>query len=143
VSDHIFPTLLSACWVEPSEADIYGIDFTTLLRGAEELERPYDLVWHFPHYWAWPGARTPETGVNPYSSIRVDDYRLIYSYDDEHVELYDLSKDLGERSDLSKERPKLAKELCERLAARLKELGAQTPRERESGEPVALPNIGS
>ncbi len=142
VSDDLFPTLLSACGVEGSEEEIDGVDFTPLLKGAGELERPYDLVWHFPHYWAWPGARTAETGVNPYSSIRVDDYRLIYSYDDEHIELYDISKDLGERSDLSKEQPKLAAALCERLSARLEELGAQTPRARETGEPVALPLVG-
>ena len=147
VSDDLFPTLLSACGVPRAEEEIDGVDFTSLLRGAEELERPYDLVWHFPHYWAWPKARIPGSGVNPYSSIRVDDlpdnsWRLIYSYDDEHVELYNLSKDIGETFNLAAECPEVAKELCDRLAARLKELGAQTPRDRESGEPVALPNIG-
>ena len=141
ISDDLFPTLLKACGVGPSEEEIDGVDFTSLLKGAGELERPYDLVWHYPHYWAWPAARTAETGVNPYSSIRVGDHRLIYSYDDEHIELYDLSTDLGERRDLSKERPKLAEELCARLTARLKELGAQTPRSRETGEPVALPKL--
>ena len=140
ISDDLFPTLLSACGAGPSAGVIDGVDFTSLLKGAGELERPYDLVWHYPHYWAWPAARTAETGVNPYSSIRVGDHRLIYSYDDEHIELYDLSTDLGERRDLSRELPELAEELCTRLSARLMELGAQTPRARETGEPVALPH---
>ena len=71
------------------------------------------------------------------------DHRLVYSYEDEHVELYDLSKDLGERNDLSGAEPELTKELVNRLAERLKELGAQTPRERETGEPVRLPYAGN
>ena len=140
ISDDLFPTLLSACGVGPSAEVIDGVDFTSLLQGAGGLERPYDLVWHYPHYWAWPAARTAETGVNPYSSILVGDHRLIYSYDDEHIELYDLATDLGERRDLSSELPELAEELCTRLSARLKQLGAQTPRARETGEPVALPH---
>jgi arylsulfatase A-like enzyme len=146
VSDDLFPTLLTACGVPNAEwetEDLDGVDFGPLLRGAEELERGYDLVWHFPHYWAWPSIRNRDSGINPFSSIRVGDHRLVYCYEDEHVELYDLSKDLGERNDLSVVEPELTKELADRLAARLKELGAQTPRERETGEPVRLPHAGS
>jgi hypothetical protein len=31
--------------------------------------------WHFPHYWAWPSIRNKDTGINPFSSIRVGDHR--------------------------------------------------------------------
>jgi arylsulfatase A-like enzyme len=146
ISDDFFPTILSACGVSENAWEsvaLDGVDFGPLLEGEEMTPRGSDMVWHFPHYWGWPGLRAKESfGVMPFSSIRVGDHRLIYDYDRESVQLYDLASDLGERHDLAAEEPELARELCDRLAARLKELGAQTPRSRETGESVALPHCG-
>ena len=67
------------------------------------------LYWHYPHYHGstWkPGA-----------SIRDGDWKLIKFYDYEKVELYNLKNDPSESKDLSKQNPKIAKELESKLVA--------------------------
>jgi arylsulfatase A-like enzyme len=88
------------------------------------LENPHDraartIVWHYPHYHgsAW----------RPGSAIREGNWKLIEFYEENKVELYDLEKDLEERTDLAGERPDLASELQSRLHAELNEMGARYP----------------
>jgi arylsulfatase A-like enzyme len=57
--------------------------------------------------------------------IRQGDYKLIEFYQDNHVELYDLKRDLGEQNDLAGSRPQLAAQLRQKLAAWRQAVGAQ------------------
>ena len=43
---------------------------------AEALERP--LYWHYPHFWGVAGP-----GIEPYSAIRVGQWKLIFYYSDQ------------------------------------------------------------
>lgn len=86
------PTLLELAGQEaPSGLD--GVSFAEGLLGGEVPERP--LYWHFPHY--------TNQGGRPSGAMRDGEWLLIERYDEEKVELYQLSRDAGEREDLSGE----------------------------------------
>ena len=55
------------------------------------------------------------------------DLKLVEFFEDMHVELYDLSQDIGESQDLSEEMPEKAAELRDRLHAWREAVGAQMP----------------
>ena len=60
-------------------------------RGA--VERPRDeLVFHFPHYQSPDG---------PHSALILGDLKLMKFYEDDRLALFDLSRDIQERNDLS------------------------------------------
>ena len=67
----------------------------------EQTERA--LYWHYPHYHG--------SGWTPGGAIRKGDWKLIEFWEYDDVELYDLSKDIGEQNDLSKQHPEKVREL--------------------------------
>ena len=75
-----------------------------------------ELVFHFPHYQSDDG---------PQSAIFVGDLKLMHFYEDDRDALFDLSNDLGEHRDLSKERPADTARLRKQLAAYLHAVDAQ------------------
>jgi arylsulfatase A len=86
-----------------------------------------ELVFHFPHYQSDDG---------PHSSIRLGNLKLIYFYEDNRASLFDLSKDIGERSDLAKQMPDEAKMMQERLNKYLMEVNAQLPLKNAEFDPA-------
>lgn len=85
--------------------------------GRGEVRRPREeLVFHFPHYQSEDG---------PQSAIVVGDLKLMHFYEDDRDALFDLSKDLGERHDLAKEKPAETASLRKRLDAYLAAVDAQ------------------
>ena len=87
-----------------------------------------DLFWHYPHYHAG--------GDGPYSAIRSGSQRLVLFHEDQRVELFDLSNDLGETKDLSKQNPGLADRLRGDLQAWLKSVNAQMPTLNPNHDPA-------
>ncbi len=75
------------------------------------------LTWHLPHYHH----------STPASAIRRGDWKLIEFFETGSLELYNLAKDRGEKTDLAKTEPARAKELHSALAAWRKEVGARMP----------------
>ena len=61
-------------------------------------------------------------------AVRSGDYKLIRNYDDQSVELYNLKSDLGERNNLAKLRPSLAKRLDQKLSVWLTDTKALMPK---------------
>lgn len=51
------------------------------------------LYWYYPHY--------SNQGGGPGSALREGKYKLIYSYETNEAELYDLSADVGERNNIA------------------------------------------
>ena len=78
------------------------------------------LVWHFPHYRHGPGN-------DPYSVIRRGDWKLIRFYDPRKTELYNLTVDLGEQSDLASLESDMVERLELALDEELREAGARLP----------------
>jgi arylsulfatase A len=70
--------------------------------------------------------------VHPHSSMRAGDYKLFVYWKDKNwavrkVALYDLSKDIGEKNDISGQQPGKAKELVAALTAYLQAANAEAP----------------
>ena len=95
-----------------------GKSLVALLKGKGVPDRKA-LYWHYPHY-GFPGHV-------PSGAIRMGDYKLIESFEDFHVELYNLRKDIGEKKDLSKDMPKKTREMKNMLHAWRKKVGAKMP----------------
>ena len=81
--------------------------------GKVERRRPY-LIFH------QAVARKAQ------SAIREGDYKLVKTASPEKLELFDLSKDRGERNDLSKKLPDMRQQLAGKLDAFLAQVGAET-----------------
>jgi arylsulfatase A len=97
-----------------------------ILRGTGEIA-PRPLYWHYPHYH--PG------GATPHSAIRDGDWRLVEFFEDERVELYNLSKDPLEARNQATAEPEKAQELRAKLQAWRKQTGAQLPTANPEHDP--------
>jgi arylsulfatase A-like enzyme len=76
------------------------------------------LFFHYPHYY--------ET-TTPVSAVRAGDWKLLEYYEDHHVELYNLRRDLGEQSNLASQMGEKANKLRARLHDWLDSVQAQMP----------------
>jgi len=88
------PTLLELIGA-PVPQGLDGISFAGGLCGDTFPKRK--LFWHFPHY--------TNQGGRPSGAMRDGDWLLVEMYDEEKVELYDLSRDMSERHNLLDEYP--------------------------------------
>ncbi|MCK0158320.1 sulfatase [Cellulophaga sp. F20128] len=92
-----------------------GISLLPLLKGETLAERA--LIWHFPHYG--------NQGGEPSSIIRRGDWKLIHYYEDGRNELYNLTKDISETTDLATDNPDKVQELNTELFDYLTSVGAK------------------
>ncbi|WP_276166017.1 sulfatase [Zobellia alginiliquefaciens] len=113
-----YPTLLELAGAQqlPQEHND-GINLVPLFKGKVLAERA--LIWHFPHYG--------NQGGEPSSIIRRGNWKLIHYYEDGRNELYNLSKDLSETTDLTETHPDKVQELNKELFDYLTEVGAKFP----------------
>lgn len=112
-----YPTLLDLCGLTlHPDQHRDGISLRTAL---EEPQRKgaRTLIWHYPHYHGsmW----------RPGSAIRKDDWKLVHFYEQDQVELFELSKDLGEQNNLADSLPEMAASLKAALQESLAEMNAQ------------------
>lgn len=113
-----YPTLLELVGADlkPLEhAD--GKSLVPLLQGKQLPERP--LIWHYPHYG--------NQGGEPSSIIRKGKWKLIHYYEDERQELYDLTTDPSEESNIAVQHPNVVAELHKTLFDYLKAVDAKFP----------------
>ena len=99
-----------------------ALSLLPLLTGRGSFKRDA-LYWHYPHYsnQSINGGHLDQPGA----AIRQGDYKLIEFFQDNHVELYDLKRDLGEQNDLAKSRPQQSKQLRQKLAVWRQAVNAQ------------------
>jgi arylsulfatase A-like enzyme len=118
----LYPTVLEMTGVAgKGVSPVDGVSLVPLLRQSGELaERP--LFWHYPHYQHYQLE-----GTTPYGAIRRGDWRLIEFYDDRPLELYNLSEDGGERTNLAESSPELVSSLRQELHTWLRAVDAQMP----------------
>ena len=130
ISTDYYPTLLEAVGLPPRPAQHRdGVSIVPLLRGTPMPQRP--IFWHYPHY--------SNQGGGPGGAIRLGDFKLIESYEDDHVELYNLKEDLSEKSDLASKLPDKAKELRQKLHEWRQSVAAQMPTPNPDYAPPAKP----
>ncbi len=116
----IFPTLCEIFNTE-SPANIDGESLLPIIRNASPALKRNTLYWHFPYYH----PPISYEGTKPCSAIREGSYKLIYFYEGEKCELYNLENDFEEKIDLSLEMPELAKRLKSKLMKELNNANAR------------------
>ncbi len=119
-----YPTILEMAGLsgDPQHnADMDGISFVSLLKDPGARLKRDTLYWHWPHYY----FVNPRIG--PASSIRQGDWKLIEYFEDNHVELYNLAEDIGEKDNLAEKMPKKAEHLRKLLHSWRKAVDAQMP----------------
>lgn len=113
-----YPTILELCGLPGMpEQHVDGVSLVPLIEGGSIDQRP--LYWHYPHY--------DNQGGEPSSLIRVGDWKLIHYYEDGRNELYNLSVDPSEESDLSLTHPVRTKQMAEQLMDWLRSVDAKFP----------------
>ena len=131
----LYPTLLE---LAGAKADVgYPLDGTSYLDlltgdGTAEGDRN-PLYWHFPGYLGAGGGTWRTT---PGSAIRAGEWKLIEYFEDGHLELYNLSDDVGEKNNLAAANPAKAKELHAQLVAWRKQINAPLPTANRNTETV-------
>ena len=93
-----YPTLLELCELPPmKEQHVDGMSLLPLLNkdsesAASKSIENRNLYWHYPHYG--------NQGGDPSSIVRSGDWKLIWYHEDNHYELYDVKKDIGEQNNV-------------------------------------------
>lgn len=85
----------------------------------------------FQHFPGYHGAGTDSWRTTPVSLIQMGNWKLMEFLEDGHLELYDLSNDIGEATNLATKMPEKAKELHDRLLAWRADVNAPTPTKNE------------
>ncbi len=117
-SPDIFPTLLDVANAKPTSGQtLDGLSLVPVFKGGELPERP--LFWHYPHYGNQGGA--------PAAAIRQGDWKLIWTFENQQLEMFNLANDLGEENNLIESEPERAQALQLALLAWQKEVGAKLP----------------
>ncbi|PRX53799.1 sulfatase [Flagellimonas meridianipacifica] len=94
-----------------------GMSLLPIFQGEQLKER--GLLWHLPHY--------NHQGSKPSTAYREGDWKIIYSYEDDTYELFNLKKDISESKDLSNVETEKLEELKQKMNKELKELNAKFP----------------
>ena len=126
-SPDFFPTLLEAVGAKPASGQrLDGVSLVPILRGQTTPERA--LFWHYPHYGNQGGA--------PASAIRRGPWKLIQWFEGDRFELFNLTNDLAETTDLAAREPARVTALKAELAAWQREVGAKFPIPNTSYDPA-------
>ena len=125
ISMDIVPTILEAVGIAKQGDASDGESLIPLLTQTGTLKRN-SIYFHYPNYAFHKRNRLG-------SAIRQGKYKLIRWYDDGPSELYDLSRDLAEETNLADQHPELTEKLSKKLDAWLTETAARLPQVVDSG----------
>jgi hypothetical protein len=135
-----FAELGGATLPPPQDHVVDGESFAGILRGEETALDRDALYWHFPGYL--DNRSVPVSLIT--KDVGGDRYKLLYFYDDQHYELFNLSDDLGESADLlaGEANPadySVARQMSVDLRDWLDQQGSSYPTVRATGDPVLPP----
>lgn len=136
-----FSEIADASLPNPAQHSLDGVSLVPLLQGDSEWDRD-SLYFHFPGYM--DERQRPNSAV--ISRIAQETYKLFYFYETGHYELYNLTKDLGEKHNLLLENPgpeqrRIAERMSSDLRTWLQKSGAKMGTWRETGDPVSYPSL--
>lgn len=105
----------------PSNQPVDGISLLPVLQG-EKIREERAMFFHFPLYLGGGGKDAVLSAYDgtdnywravPSTTIIHDDWKLIYYYEYDGLELFNLEKDFAEQHDLSQAEPEIAAELLD------------------------------
>jgi len=140
----LYPTLLDLTGLGssvPQNSVVDGVDFRTALEGGT-FDRGL-LYWHYPHRSNQSLDSPSITGGSFVSAVANKDWKLIFFYDDRHYELYNLTADIGETTNLFASNPAIDHDLSLALQNYLISVNAKTPLDKTTSVSVALPPVTS
>ena len=117
----LMPTLMEVAGMDTSKTvgplDGASLTQSWLQSAASGPSKERLFFWHFPHY--------TNQGSRPAAATRQGNWKLIEYLEDGAIELYDLEKDAGEKSNVAKDFSEKAKALGESLHQWQKRTGVQ------------------
>ena len=123
----LFPTIAGAINENyKKDKSIDGDNIFELL-AKPQAYRNRKMFWHYPHY--------SNQGGKPGSAIRAGNYKLIYNYEDDDIELYDVVKDIGEKNNIAGVNRKIVKRMNKELLLWLKQNTALFPNKNPGFKP--------
>ena len=138
-TEDIYSTLIDVAGIAPpAVADqLDGVSLRGLMEGGSAEKS--SVIWHYPHL-----ANGNFAGREFYSGIRSGEWKLLYFYDDETYELYNVADDLAESNNLIEERTDIAHGLSLELRNYLVTVNAKYPIRQgySEGEVDAPPVVG-
>lgn len=121
ISTDLYPTILDLIGAPLMPAQhVDGISLKPLFDGSSDALEREAIYFHYPHYHHI-------NSMGPAGAVRAGDYKLVERFETGEVELYNLSEDLGEQTDLSKAMPELTKKLRDMLHTWQQSSSAQMP----------------
>lgn len=137
IIEDFFPSILEMADLKNYQTvqHIDGVSFVPLLLQKGNPSPGRDLFWHYPNKWGGTGP-----GIGTTSTIRSGDWKLIYWYKDQQLELYNIPDDIGEKNNIAEEYPEKVRELAGRLGEYLRSAGADRPLLKETGKAVPWPD---
>lgn len=127
----LFPTLMHYAGIQEGQKELDGHDLSPILEGkTSSLDR--ELYWHFPIYLEAYNASDNENKdslfrTRPGSVIRKGDWKLHYYFENDEIELFNLTTDSSERNNLASQEPEKKEELLKALKTWWKETKAPIP----------------
>ncbi|MEM7110735.1 MAG: sulfatase-like hydrolase/transferase, partial [Bacteroidota bacterium] len=137
------PTFLDIVRNKAIDLNLDGVSILEVLKGKEPDQiKDRALIWHFPYYhpegqkfdMAKDSISIEDGYISktyPQSAIRMNNKKLIYFYEEERYEYYDLTNDPSEQQDLSIREPKKANQMKTELFEKLNKTGARFLEENE------------
>ncbi len=126
ISVDFYPTLVEAAGATmPKEQAADGKSLLTVLGNPSANLAREALYWHYPHYHH----------SRPSGAVRAGDWKLIEFFDTGERELYHLSDDLSESTNLAAEKPDQVARLAGLLRAWRHEMNAQMPQANPAYDP--------
>lgn len=137
IIEDFFPTILELAKIHDYKTvqHIDGESFVPLLKGEEIDFAERSLFWHFPNCWGPTGP-----GIGATSTIRKGDWKLIYYHADQRFELFDITNDIGESTNLADQKTEIKESLAKELGKYLRNVDAQMPSNKVSGRQVPWPD---
>lgn len=122
-----YPTFLAITGAKvPANTILDGTNILPVLTQTGKLKER-NLYWHFPAYLEPNKGMKQMWRQTPGSAIRKGDFKLIETFEDHKVELYNLKDDESEKNNIAEKYPVKTKELLSDLQQWRKDLNAFVP----------------
>lgn len=125
----LYPTFCEWAGIQAPKG-LAGSSLAPILSGKCDRLDQRPLIFHDPHYGQGPRQK-------PQSALILGDYKVLYNWEGQTTNLYNLSEDLGERDDLAKKMPEKASKMLLMLQKQLAAIDASLPAPNPNYDPTA------